>query len=125
MCFTRGRKKRRNKEYLLGVSGDTRTKWPYCFLLVDLERLAFLASLADRVNKPGSQDAYVYAVADVAGVKLRLRNFEGAQKDLEKCQKILDSFDSVETVVRAAFYKVNADYYHVSPPFPIARIVLF
>lgn len=79
----------------------------------DQERLAFLTSLADRVDKPDSQDAYVYAVADVAGVKLRLQDYEGSRKDLDKSQKILDTFDSVETVVHAAFYKVNADYYHV------------
>lgn len=81
--------------------------------LDDQERLTFLTSLADRVNKPDSQDAYVYAVADVAGVKLRLKDFDGARKDLEKSQSILDVFDSVETVVHASFYKVNAEYYHV------------
>lgn len=81
----------------------------------DQERLAFLTSLADKVNKDDTQDAYIYALADVANVKQRLNNLDGAQKDLETCQKVLDSFDSVETVVHASFYKVNADYYHVSP----------
>ncbi|BDD55631.1 26S proteasome regulatory subunit [Monascus purpureus] len=83
----------------------------------DQERLAFLTSLADRVNKSETQDAYVYALADVASVKLRLQNLEGAQKDLETCQKTLDTFDSVETVVHASFYKVNADYYHAKEEF--------
>ncbi|OKL61081.1 hypothetical protein UA08_03793 [Talaromyces atroroseus] len=83
----------------------------------DQERLAFLTSLADRVDKPDSQDAYVYAVADVAGVKLRLQDYEGSRKDLDKSQKILDTFDSVETVVHASFYKVNADYYHAKQEF--------
>lgn len=80
----------------------------------DQERLSFLTSLADKVNKPESQDAYAYALADVANVKQRLQDFDGAKKDLEMCQRILDSFDAVETVVHASFYKVNADYYHVS-----------
>lgn len=79
----------------------------------DKERLSFLTSLADKVDKPESQDAYVYALADVANAKLRLPDLDGAQKDLATCQKVLDSFDSVETVVHASFYKVNADYYHV------------
>ncbi|KAL1989891.1 hypothetical protein VTN49DRAFT_7088 [Thermomyces lanuginosus] len=83
----------------------------------DQERLAFLTSLADRVNKPDSQDAYVYALADVAGVKLRLQDAEGARKDLDQSQAILDGFDSVETIVHAAFYKVNADYYHSKQEF--------
>lgn len=82
----------------------------------DQERLTFLTSLADKVNKPESQDAYIYALADVANVKQRLQDLNGAQKDLETCQKVLDTFDSVETVVHASFYKVNADYYHVCTP---------
>lgn len=79
----------------------------------DKERLAFLTSLAGKVDQPESQDAYVYALADVANVKLRLQDLDGAQKDLASCQRVLDSFDAVETVVHASFYKVNADYYHV------------
>lgn len=55
----------------------------------------------------------MYALADVANVKLRLQDLDGAQKDLESCQRVLDGFDSVETVVHASFYKVNSDYYHV------------
>ncbi|GFF23835.1 proteasome regulatory particle subunit [Aspergillus udagawae] len=83
----------------------------------DQERLSFLTSLADKVNKPDTQEAYVYALAEVANVKQRLQNLDGAQKDLEVCQKVLDSFDSVETVVHASFYKVNADYYHAKQEF--------
>lgn len=79
----------------------------------DQERLAFLSSLADKVNKHDTQDAYIYALADVANVKQRLQNLDGARKDLEICQRVLDSFDAVETVVHASFYKVNAEYYHV------------
>lgn len=65
------------------------------------------------MNKPDTQEAYIYALADVANVKQRLNDLDGAQKDLGTCQKVLDNFDSVETVVHASFYKVNADYYHV------------
>ena len=49
----------------------------------------------------------------MANVKLSLKDLEGAQTDLATCQRVLDTFDSVETVVHASFYKVNADYYHV------------
>ncbi|GLI75885.1 26S proteasome regulatory subunit [Penicillium ochrochloron] len=74
-------------------------------------------ALSNKVNKPESQDAYVYALADVANVKLRVPDLDSAQKDLAACQKVLDSFDSVETVVHASFYKVNADYYHTKQEF--------
>ncbi|KAM5443352.1 26S proteasome regulatory subunit [Microsporum ferrugineum] len=83
----------------------------------DQERLSFLASLANKVDKPESKDAHVYAIADVASVKLRLKDFEGARKDLDASQAVLDMFDSVENVVHAAFYKVNADYYHAKLEF--------
>lgn len=79
----------------------------------DQERLSFLSSLADTVNKDSTQDAYVYALADVAAVKLRLHDAEGSRKDLDQCQDTLDKFDSVETVVYAEFYRVNAHYYQV------------
>ncbi|PKY00852.1 putative proteasome regulatory particle subunit [Aspergillus campestris IBT 28561] len=83
----------------------------------DKEQLSFLTSLADKVNKPETQEAYIYALAHVANAKQRLQDLDGAQKDLEVCQKVLDTFDSVETVVHASFYKVNAEYYHAKQEF--------
>lgn len=78
------------------------------------ERLSFLNSVAAKVNNPKSQDAYVYAIVAVATVKLELQDLAGSRADLDKAEKILDHFDSVETIVHAAFYRVNADYYQVS-----------
>ena len=77
------------------------------------ERLSFLQGVASKVNNPNSQDAYVYATVAVATVKLELKDLEGARKDLDKAEAILDGFDSVETIVHAAFYRVNAEYYQV------------
>ncbi|KAK4549073.1 hypothetical protein LTR36_007529 [Oleoguttula mirabilis] len=77
----------------------------------DTERLAFLTTLAARVNKPACQDAYVFALTSVASVRLRLGQKAEARADLDKCEAILDTFDAVETVVHASFYRVSADYY--------------
>lgn len=77
----------------------------------DQERLSFLTTLADRVNKPASQDAYTYALTSVANVRLALKQIAEARKDLDKCESILDTFDSVETEVHANFYHVSASYY--------------
>lgn len=77
------------------------------------ERLSFLMGVANKVNNPNSQDAYVFATVAVATVKLELKDLEGARKDLDKSEKILDHFDSVETIVHASFYRVNAEYYQV------------
>jgi len=77
------------------------------------EALEFLQSLSQRVNKPDSQDAYVYATVEVARIKLCLepQDLDGAREALDEAEKILDKFDSVESIVHASFYRVNSDYY--------------
>lgn len=74
------------------------------------DQLAFLKTLAQKVNKPASQDAYVYASVAVADVELQLEDLDAARKKLDECETVLDTFDSVETVVHASFYRVNAEY---------------
>ncbi|KFY26131.1 hypothetical protein V491_01450 [Pseudogymnoascus sp. VKM F-3775] len=81
------------------------------------ERLSFLNSVAAKVNSPKSQDAYVYAIVAVATVKLELQDLSGSRADLDNAEKILDHFDSVETIVHAAFYRVNANYYQAKLDF--------
>ncbi|KAK5173074.1 26S proteasome regulatory subunit [Saxophila tyrrhenica] len=83
----------------------------------DNERLTFLTTLASRVDKPASQDAYVFALTYVASVRLRLGQTPEARKDLDKCEAVLDTFDSVETVVHASFYRISADYYQSQQEF--------
>jgi len=78
----------------------------------------FVKALADKVNTPASQDAYVFATVEVASIQLSLDNQKDSRKNLDECEKILEGFDSVETVVHAAFYKANAAYYKVSSPWP-------
>lgn len=56
----------------------------------------------------------MYASVAVARVKLNLNQLDDARKDLDVAEKVLDSFDSVETIVHAAFYDANASYYQVS-----------
>lgn len=70
--------------------------------------------MAKKVNKPTSQDAYVYALVAAAEVKLRLQDLSGARKDLDTAESILDTFDSVETEVHATFYRINASYYQAN-----------
>ncbi|KAL8930394.1 MAG: hypothetical protein Q9172_000103 [Xanthocarpia lactea] len=83
----------------------------------DQERLSFLTDLTSKVNKPASQDAYVYALVAASDVKLRLQDLAGARKDLDTAESILDSFDSVETEVHATFYRTNASYYQAKAEF--------
>lgn len=77
------------------------------------ERLNFVSDLAKRVNKPASQDAYVYATVASASIQLRTGDYDGARKKLDECELILEGFDSVETVVHASFYRAGAEYYKV------------
>ncbi|PSN62381.1 hypothetical protein BS50DRAFT_559733 [Corynespora cassiicola Philippines] len=81
------------------------------------ERLKFVSDLANRVNKPASQDAYVYATVAAASIQLRLGDYDGTREKLDECEKILDTFDSVETVVHAAFYRASAEYYKAKHEF--------
>ena len=90
---------------------------PLTPLLADQERLTFLTTLSNNVNKPSSQDAYVYALSAVASVQLRLGDSAAARSTLDTCETILDTFDSVEAVVHANFYRVSADYYQATHDF--------
>lgn len=81
-----------------------------------------MTAVANKVNNPNSQDAYVYATVAVATVKLELGDVDDARKDLDKSEKTLDGFDSVETIVHAAFYRVNAAYYQVCPKIPVLEL---
>ena len=97
-------------------------RWDACapdsiFSSGDKERLSFLTDLTKKVNKPASQDAYVYALVAAAEVKLRLEDLSGARKDLDIAQSILDTFDSVETEVHATFYRINASYCQANADF--------
>ena len=69
------------------------------------------------MDKPSSQDAYVYSLVATAEVKLRLGSHDSARKDLDKAESILDTFDSVETEVHATFYRTNASYYQAKRDF--------
>jgi 26S proteasome regulatory subunit N9 len=81
------------------------------------ERLSFMEAVAKKVDNEDSQDALVFATIAVARVKLDLNDLDGARKDLDRAEQILDSFDSVETIVHAAFYGANADYYQAKADF--------
>ncbi|KAI9738357.1 MAG: 26S proteasome regulatory subunit [Cirrosporium novae-zelandiae] len=83
----------------------------------DKERLTFLETLKEQVNKPASQDAYVYASCSVAKARLGAGNFEEARKILDESERILDNFDSVENIVHAWFYRVNAEYHQAKLEF--------
>lgn len=82
------------------------------------EALEFMTGVVAKVDKEGSRDAYVYATVETARIKLYLGDLDGARKALDEAEKILDRFDSVEPVVNASFYRVNADYFHVGPRNP-------
>lgn len=72
-----------------------------------------MEAVARKVNNENSQDAFALASVAVASVKLQMEDLDGARKDLDTAEKTLDKFDSVETLVHAAFYETNADYFKV------------
>lgn len=85
----------------------------------DNERLKFLVAVSGKVDNEDSQDAFVYALIAVARVKLSLRDLEGARADLDKAEKALDSFDSIENIVHAEFYDTSSLYYQAKYDFAL------
>lgn len=75
------------------------------------ERLSFMEAVAKKVDHEDSQDALVFATIAVARVRLDLADLPGARQDLDRAERVLDGFDSVETIVHAAFYGAQAEYY--------------
>lgn len=76
-----------------------------------------MEAVAKKVDRDESQDALVFATIAVARVRLDLEDLDGARKDLDRAEKVLEGFDSVETIVHAAFYGANADYYQAKADF--------
>jgi len=71
----------------------------------------FLADLGSRIDKDTSQEAHVMLLSHIAHAKLLYGDLEGTKSDMDNAWKILDTIDSVESVVNAAYYSVAADYY--------------
>lgn len=46
-----------------------------------------------------------------------MKDLSGARNELDKAEKILDHFDSVENIVHASFYRTNADYFQAKLDF--------
>src|SRR5689334_21447736 len=76
-----------------------------------------MEAVVKKVDNEDSQDALVFATIAVARVKLDLADLDGARKDLDRAERVLEGFDSVETIVHAAFYGANADYYKTKADF--------
>lgn len=78
------------------------------------QKLSMQKALSEKVNQPGSQDAYVFAQVEQASTYLSDKgDLPAARKLLDECERLLDTFDFVETVVHAKFYRENAAYYKV------------
>jgi len=76
--------------------------------------LEFLSSLLERVSQ---QQATALLLATLAHAKLLYGDMSGTKAEIDKCSKLLDTMDSVEPNVHAAFYNVAADYYKVKPAY--------
>ncbi|OBZ85168.1 putative 26S proteasome regulatory subunit rpn9 [Choanephora cucurbitarum] len=77
------------------------------------ESVNFLNEIITKVDTPETKDVYVLALMESAQFKLRLNQTEQVKKAIEDSEKILDGFDSVDTIIYASFYRVSAEYYKV------------
>ncbi|RKP34962.1 hypothetical protein BJ085DRAFT_41317 [Dimargaris cristalligena] len=74
------------------------------------QALEFMDSIMAKVDTPETQDAYVLALMEAGHFQLLLGNLEGTATALEKGEKILDGFNTVDPVIHASFYRVSADF---------------
>ena len=81
------------------------------------EKNQFLVKLTERVNTPDHQDAWVFATTAVANVYPLVGETAQARTCLDESEKALDLFNTVETVIHASFYRVNAYYYQSKDDF--------
>jgi len=98
-------------------------RWPsFCFLTRLLQitsildpqvHLSFLTSLLSRIDTKQSQESHVLLLASIAHAKLLYGDLEGTKTDIDAAFEILDSLESVDNGVNAAYYSVAADYYKV------------
>ncbi|RUS25028.1 hypothetical protein BC938DRAFT_472729, partial [Jimgerdemannia flammicorona] len=75
------------------------------------DAIAFLTALIAKVDTSTTRDAYVHAVMETAHYRLRSGQTEETKDAIDRCEKLLDSFDAVETLIYASFYRVSAEYY--------------
>ncbi|ORX93525.1 PCI-domain-containing protein [Basidiobolus meristosporus CBS 931.73] len=81
------------------------------------EAIDFLSPLIEKVNTPETQDAYVLAIMEVASFRLLLNDLESTKEAMDSSEKILEGFDSVETIIHASFYRVSAQYFKAKADF--------
>lgn len=80
--------------------------------IIELEdSVQFLNDITKKVDTPETKDVYVLALMETAKFKLQLNQLDDVKKAIDESEKILDQFDSVETIIYASFYRVSADYY--------------
>lgn len=70
-------------------------------------------ALAEKVNTPLTQEAFVLATMESAHYKLLLGDNEGTKVAMEQCGQVLDRLDSVDLAVHASYYRVSGDYFKV------------
>ncbi|WFD02018.1 26S proteasome regulatory subunit [Malassezia obtusa] len=71
----------------------------------------FLHALAQEAEQKDLQDAYVLLAMEAAHFQLLLGDVVATKTAMDKSAKVLDSFDSVEPVVHASFYRVSGNYH--------------
>jgi 26S proteasome regulatory subunit N9 len=82
------------------------------------EALTFVTDMAEKVNTPESQDAYVYAQIEIARVKLNLHDLDGAKTLLDEAGKSLDNIVVTDSnLINGAFYDVSSEYYKLKADF--------
>lgn len=71
----------------------------------------FLHKLAEACTADDEQDAFVLLTMEAAHFQLVLNEVAETKKAMDVCAKKLETFNAVEPVVYASFYRVSGNYY--------------
>ncbi|ORY98016.1 hypothetical protein BCR43DRAFT_490727 [Syncephalastrum racemosum] len=75
------------------------------------ESVQFLNDVSSKVDTPETKDVHVLMRMETAHYQLKLNEIDTVKDAIDSSSKILDQFDSVETVIHASFYRVSTEYY--------------
>ncbi|CAO1632193.1 unnamed protein product [Sympodiomycopsis kandeliae] len=73
------------------------------------QALSFLVAQANEIEK--DTPPHLLCSIEATHYKLLLGDLDSVKKDVDQGNKILNTYDAVETVVSAAFYRTAAEYY--------------
>ncbi|KAJ1925086.1 26S proteasome regulatory subunit [Tieghemiomyces parasiticus] len=79
--------------------------------------LDLLQEIQGNLDHDDTRDAMILAHLEAGHFYLLMGNLDATAEAMEKAEKTLDTFNTVDPVIHASFYRVSADYYKAKAEF--------